>query len=446
MTLTGHKAHTGPGDCLATLAWCDTNQAPMANLHLAWNEHGVITHCHPLGEPQEGQPTPYNATTGELLVLTPGLVNLHTHLALSGYPLVAGRHRFGDWLLEVVRLTRAPSALSLAERNHQGVAELLASGCVAVADVAPAAAAAEVLTALAQVGYSGHVSVEAFHPWPTLRPGTLQQTEVAYRQAEATWQALGAPANLGVGLSPHSPYNVSPAAWRHWQRSLAPSVIHTHLAESNDEAAWCQGHNATGIEALHLAVLGAALTPQALGQQTAWSSSVAYLADHSLLSPALLAAHAVTLDEQAWETLGQANVAVAHCPRSNLALHGQSLATQALLAHGRWGFGTDSHLSTPNLDVRTEAWCAVTQLGLPPLQAWWGLTQGGAACLGLGDRLGRLATGYQASLCWWRLACPTPQQTEALATQPAALAEALLHPSTQLAGLLLNGSWVQPLG
>jgi 5-methylthioadenosine/S-adenosylhomocysteine deaminase len=371
-----------------------------------------------------------------LRVLTAGLINLHTHLAFSGYTAVPRQATMGQWLTKVINATRtSPEAKTLtsAQRIALGVTQALRFGTVALADVAPLEAAAEVLTALQKVGMLGNVATEVFHPAHVLQAAKVHSVKVAYRNLAQ----LNLYHGLSLGLSPHSPYNVSPTAWRHWAQSLQPSLVHTHLAESQDEAAWLAGDENSGISALHRQLLGEVYPPQ----PPLNTDGALYLKAQGLLSPPLLVAHGVTLGAQGWDALSQHGVGVAHCPRSNLALHGQTLAGDACLHHGLWGFGTDSHLSTPNLDVRQEAALACQLHGWQPQQAWYGLTQGAASCLGLGHTLGSLAIGKTASFCLWELApLPNGQGWETIALDANALARYLLNvQTTALAGVWCRG-------
>jgi cytosine/adenosine deaminase-related metal-dependent hydrolase len=422
----------------AHVALTHSDAQPLANPCLEWNTKGqlIFVGCQPSAETT--LPNPHQP----LLVLTAGLINLHTHLAFSGYTAVPRQPTMGEWLAKVIDTTRSsPVAQSStpAQRIALGLAEALRFGTVALADVAPLEAAAEVLNAMQGVGLLGNVAAEVFHPARELQPAKVQTVEVAYRALAQLALTHG----LSLGLSPHSPYNVSPTAWRHWVQGLRPALVHTHLAESQDEAAWLAGDEASGITTLHRQLLGEAypaLPPLA-------SDAALYLQAHKLLTPPMLVAHGVTLSAQGWEALGRHGIGVAHCPRSNLALHGQTLAGEACLHHSLWGFGTDSHLSTPNLDLRQEAALACQLHGWQPQQAWYGLTQGAAACLGLGDTLGSLAVAKTASFCLWEVAPPpNGQGWESLLQDTNALAKCLLNQqSTQLAALWLRGQPRYPI-
>lgn len=418
----------------ADIALTHWDEPPLIAPQLVWDAQGRITQLS-----QQVSPLPPPAHGAPLTVMTAGLINLHTHLAFSGYTPVPRQANMGAWLAQVVRTTRQAeeaTKLSPQQRLSLGIQEALRYGTVAVADVAPLADAQAVLKALATAGLAGNVAAEVFHPLHTLNPTRLHQGEVSYQALMQT----SLPTGLSAGLSPHSPYNVSPVAWQHWLNTLSPTLVHTHLAESTDETAWFKGEPATGIHALHQAMVGTSVAPLPRGGRAQWAGATAYLQEHGLLQSPLLAAHAVEVLPEEWALLTQQAIGVAHCPRSNLALHGSTLLGDACWQHGRWGLGTDSHLSTPNLDLRAEARLACELHGWQPQQAWYGLTQGGALCLGLEETLGKLMTGHLASFCLWQID-PThlPTGWQGLSKETNVLANALLEDTTQLVGLWLRG-------
>lgn len=421
----------------AHVALTQSDAPPLLHPHLRWDTEGELIFVGREASATTELPPPHQP----LKVLTAGLINLHTHLAFSGYAAVPRQATMGEWLAKVIDTTRSSpedQTLTSTQRIALGVAEALRFGTVALADVAPLEATAEVLTALDRVGLLGNVAAEVFHPAHVLQPAKVQTIEVAYRMLAQR----SLPHGLSLGLSPHSPYNVSPTTWRHWVESLRPVLVHTHLAESTDEAAWLAGHEASGIFALHRQLLGESFAPL-----PPWQNDAAvYLQAHHLLTPPMLVAHGVTLSPRGWKALSRQGISVAHCPRSNLALHGVSLNGEACLRHGLWGFGTDSHLSTPDLDLRQEATLACQLHGWQAHQAWYGLTQGAATCLGLGDTLGTLAVGKTASFCLWEVAPPPDVQGwESVVTDATALAGYLLNiASAQLTGVWLRGQHRYP--
>src|SRR3989441_5653098 len=90
-----------------------------------------------------------------------------------------------------------------------------------------------------------------------------------------------------------------------------------------------------------------------------------------------------------------AGAAIAHCPRSNRA-HGHGTAPLAAFQRAglKVGFGTDSVVSTGDVDLWSEA----TAAGLGGEEALRMLTLEGARALGLESEIGSLEVGKEADL------------------------------------------------
>jgi 5-methylthioadenosine/S-adenosylhomocysteine deaminase len=134
---------------------------------------------------------------------------------------------------------------------------------------------------------------------------------------------------------------------------------------------------------------------------------VRYLASEGLLTPALVAAHCVKVDEEEIELLARHDVAVAHCPRSNAYLGCGVAPLAELRAAGiRVGLGTDSPASTPSFDLFEEMRAAVSAAraraerpdALSAEDALELATLDAARALGLENEIGSLTPGKQADL------------------------------------------------
>ncbi len=325
-------------------------------------------------------------------LITPGLINTHVHLEQSFPKPIpkAETEPFVDWLLNVIQTTR-PQNEPEAKFNRclQGAEEALKTGTTFLNDIA---SGAESLTALQKTGLKGFVSLEVFHPG--FEPIQIEHWLKQYQALQDS--AQGHP-RVQVGLSPHSLYNVSPQAWQALQAALHPPLIHTHMAEFEAETHYLAG-NPSDIDKLHQQVLNKTFKPK---QPT--SSPIQTLLNHHLLETPTVLAHAIHTTAHDRALMASFPVGIAHCPRSNLALHNQTLHWP------HWqdspipmGLGTDGRLSTPNLDLRDEARCAIGQHHWTPEQALYSLTMGGAKVLQMAQALGSLEAGKQADLVVWQ--------------------------------------------
>jgi cytosine/adenosine deaminase-related metal-dependent hydrolase len=323
--------------------------------------------------------------TGDSLLL-PGLVNAHTHLALSD---LAGRlprpRRFSDWLKAIVRhgRTRGPDAPAAAVR--QGAALSLAAGVTTVADASFAGAGAE---ALADSPLRATVFVELFgHD----RPKIERSLAMAAARARLL-ESLG----LSVGLSPHAPYTAGPAAYlaamAEADRSRWP--LTTHLHETRDEidlyrtgrmplAQWWQ---------LRLMLWRAGFKPPR-------TSPIFALADAGALARPWVVAHANYLDDAEIDLLRRSGSTVVYCPRSHHYFGHADHPYRRLAAAGvPVALGTDSLASAPSLSILDEMRFLAARDNAPPESLLPMATAAGADALGLGRTVGRLADGELADL------------------------------------------------
>ena len=354
----------------------------------------------------------------EASILTPGLVNCHTHLEqsfaepirkLQGEP-------FTEWLCKVVQTLRASSSAGeKIARCQTGAQELLESGTTCVNDIA---SGQESLLALDAKGLRGVVSLEVFHPGSD--PIQIEHWLAAYRNLQEGYMDH---VRLRIGLSPHSAYNVSPVAWQAMVEACQPWLIHSHLAEFEDETRYLQGQNSC-IKDLHQRILGQRFSPAYHAP-----SPVAYLHGRQLLSAQTVLAHAIHTTAADRECLQAAGVGIAHCPRSNLALHGQTLRAADWQCYDiPLGLGTDGRLSTSDLDLRAEARCAMQQHGWSAVRALGAMTINGARVLAMANDIGSLEPGKWADMVLWK-AQPFTDLPE----------DALLRPSTQAQQVLVAG-------
>lgn len=360
------------------------------------------------------------------LLISPGLINAHTHLEQSVGTIAlmpdSSTPDMAAWLVEAKpKLDRLNSDSEYQSRViEQGINELLASGTTCINDISRLGATLEPLN---QANLRGTVSLEFFHPnTETLNEAFL--TPVLERYVSLSSDYAKHPF-LRVGLSPHSPYNVSPIAWRWMLDKVAglhqePPIIHTHLSESQAECDYLAG-KPSGIDSVHQAYVG-----KTFPVATPMPTPVQYLSSHGLLTKKLIAAHGVYLCQQDAVELKQHQIGIAHCPRSNVYLQGRTIDWQLCQNNNiPVGLGTDGHLSTPGLDVRAEARIARIYHYLNAADTIRLMTVSAAQVLGLEDTIGRLQKGFAADLALWK-----PADHE-MGLSPE---EQLLSPQTQCVG------------
>jgi 5-methylthioadenosine/S-adenosylhomocysteine deaminase len=312
-------------------------------------------------------------------VLIPGLVNAHTHAAMSLMRGLADDLPLMRWLEDHIWPAEAKhvSAALVKDGTLLACAEMLRGGVTCFNDMyffpeaALEAAAAAGMRAALGIIVVEFPSAYASDPADYLRKG------LALRDRHLD-DALAS-----FCLAPHAPYTVSDASFRQ-VATLAAELdlpVHVHLHETQEEIARSLSeHGARPIARL-----------QRLG----------------LLGPGLIAVHAVHLNAEEISLLALHGCSVAHCPSSNLKLASGLAPVEALRKAGvNLCLGTDSAASNNRLDMfqemRTAALLAKAVArdaqAMPAHAALRAATLGGAQALGLGDITGSIEPGKAADL------------------------------------------------
>jgi guanine deaminase len=149
----------------------------------------------------------------------------------------------------------------------------------------------------------------------------------------------------------------------------------------------------------------------------AFPGSRDYLAvyeEHGLVGDRTILAHCIWLSDSEWDRVALASTSVAHCPDSNFFLGSGRMDLRAPLWRGiDVGLGTDIGAGR-SFSVRRvaasaydNALCLGAKVDAETLL--WLATLGGARALGLGDVVGRIASGYDADI----IAVPAPEVSDA---------------------------------
>lgn len=323
--------------------------------------------------------------------LTPGLINAHTHIEMyAPEPISPGADgTMGDWILKVVAKNRGMNEAERRLACQKSVLEMLQAGTTCINDITSDEIAPDVL---AQTGIRGIVSPEFFYPFHTEKP---DMSKVIHRFNLLKQRFENHPL-LNVGISPHSPYNVTPKAMLQLLQVIDPVLIHTHLAETEEEIRWFQT-GSSPLDKVHQTLLGEQPGPIASGITPVKSFS-------GVLDARWVAAHGVYLTDPDIERLRQAGASLVHCPRSNLWLSGESIPDyrKLLQAGVPVGLGTDSRYSAPDLDIRAEGRVAQQLHSLSAQEVFEMMTIGSARAIKQQNKVGSLLPGYLADLVlWW---------------------------------------------
>ena len=316
-------------------------------------------------------------------VILPGFVNAHSHIEYAVYGGFGDGLSFAPWILIHMERKARIGIEEMESIARAGALECLRSGITTVGDCSFAGVAA---SACAELGLRAIVYLEVFGRDAGAMDHRLQELR------ERVEPHLSE--RIRLGISPHAPYTCAPELYAACL-ALDDLPVATHLNESNDELEWLA--NGTGPWDSFAARL-----PPPLGE-----TGIRALARRDLLSPRMLAAHCVKVDEEEIGLLAEHDVSVAHCPRSNAVL-GCGVAPLAdLRAAGlRVGLGTDSPASAPSFDMfdemRAALYAARAREERPDALSTTDVlelaTLGSARALGLVDEVGSLTPGKRADL------------------------------------------------
>jgi cytosine/adenosine deaminase-related metal-dependent hydrolase len=326
--------------------------------------------------------------------LLPGFVNTHSHVDYTMSRNAVDGLNFWDWISAVgFSRNRLPDPATIRLSALLGAAELALSGVTTVADCSFTGLAAD---ALASVGQRGIVYFEMFGQ----SMGT-DYAQVFHRKLDEVQQAQSEASSLvKMGISPHAIYTSNRDLLKLCAETCAQLNIPValHLAETSAETDYSMrgsGPLADWRRSMGYEPMTSGLTP------------TRYLQDVGLLQSGVSLAHCVHVSEDEIELIASSGASVAHCPRSNAYL-GAGIAplTGFISAGASIGLGTDSAGSCMRLDFFDEMRSALALHRAVPqdasvLTAKGVLelaTIGGAAALGLEDRIGTLSVGKRADM------------------------------------------------
>ena len=312
-------------------------------------------------------------------LLTPGLVNLHTHAAMSLLRGTGDDLALERWLRERIwpLEARLLSEQFVFDGSVLACAEMLRSGVTCFNDMYffPEST----IQAAQLFGMRVAVAMVVLNfptPWASGPDEYL-------RKGLDVRDRLRDTARVHFTLGPHAPYTVSDPMLREIAKLSAELSlpIHIHVQETATEVAESLARH---------------------GRRP-----LVRLAELGILGPETIAVHAVHLDAADIALLREYGVHVAHCPHSNLKLASGIAPVAALNAAGvPVGIGTDGSASNNRLDLLAEARTAALLVKgtsgdatlWPAHQTLRAMTLTGAKALGLEAEIGSLTVGKCADI------------------------------------------------
>ena len=322
---------------------------------------------------------PIEVVVADEHVLMPGLINAHTHAAMTLMRGIADDQPLMVWLNSHIW----PAERAIVNERYVedasllACAEMLSGGTTCFNDMYfyPQA------TALAanKAGMRAHLGLTVLE-FPTNYAADADDYLQKGFEAHDSWRGN---ALISSALAPHAPYTISNHTFEKvltYAEQLGLG-IHTHLHETRDEIS--QSETTYGVRPIQR------------------------IAELGLLGPGFIAAHGVHLLPHEIDMLAEYGCHIAHCPASNLKLGSGIAPVHALLkSNVNVCVGTDGAASNNRLDMFSEMRLAALlckgisedAAALPAYQALKMATINAAKALGLDHKIGSIEIGKQADL------------------------------------------------
>ncbi len=312
-------------------------------------------------------------------VLMPGLVNAHTHAAMTLLRGLADDLRLDVWLLgfmmPVEREFVSPEFVHLG--TSLACIEFIRSGVTCFADMYYFEE--EAAKATAEIGMRALCS-QTVLKFPSPDADSYEQALEASQDFIQRWKGHSL---IVPSVAPHAPYTCTEDILQATAEIASTNDVplHTHLAETLIEVENSQEEHGMTV--------------------------IPYVEQHDLFSAKVLAAHCVHVDIGEIHTLHKHGAGVAHNPSSNLKLASGFAPITEMLEHDLdVGIGTDGPASNNDLDmfeeVRLAALVAKGSTGdptaVPAKTALAMATRIGAKALHMGDITGSIEPGKRADL------------------------------------------------
>ena len=300
-------------------------------------------------------------------VLTPGFINLHSHLQYTDigkkqsrnfskkllrlalrfkkWLVLKGQKGFVSWIVDLMTEYLCWTEEEKLESFKNGLNQVLLSGTTTIAQLSWEEMFFETLNSSPVRSY---IFFEIF-------ADSEESSDTHFRKFTEKYERLSSECskNVFLGISPHSLYNVHKSLWKKIAEYSRENnvLIHTHFAESTEEIEWLAKGNSE-IEKLHRFAGFKPLKPIPAGLDP-----VSYLRGLGLPWKNVILAHLNQLEDKDMARLAELGVSVAHCPRSNMILHGKTIDANRILQlfPNTIGLGADSLYSNYDLNILNEA-------------------------------------------------------------------------------------------
>jgi len=323
-------------------------------------------------------------------VLTPGWVNSHSHLELSGGKPVQYNGSFADWILEVLEFKLSQNKKQVIEAYRRGCDELLASGVCRVVDHCD------------KTDWLLDVALEHELDIYLLKELIAYSEEQRAEKRKLAAEFLLKAANLGLkaGLAPHAPYSAHPKVYRFASRLSASrnNTLSMHLHEVKAELEYSLEGTGEFVKLLEKRGIKDPGSPFD-------DRPIPTLISGDYLSGPSFGIHLNYLNERDYRWLEAGNITPVFCPNSYQHFGHDQLPVLEWFARGiPFCLGTDSRSSNRSLNMLEELKTLYTLAPeLPSEEILKALTVNPARVLGI-PASGVLTDGTPADLSVFEVA------------------------------------------
>jgi len=366
-------------------------------------------------------------------VVIPGLINCHHHFYQTltrAFPTALNKELF-DWLVSLYPVWANLTEQAISVSSELALTELLLSGCTTAADHHYVFSDKTQYAIDRQVEAANKVGIRALLTRGSMSLGkdqgglppneVVQSAELILQDSQRlidSYHQRDAGAMVQIALAPCSPFSVTTELMIESAKLARANKVqlHTHLAETEDENAFC-------IEMFGLRPLD-------------------YLESVNWLSDDVWLAHGIHFNDAEIKRLGAAKTAISHCPSSNMVLaSGLCPAKDLRQAGSPVGLGVDGSASNDcsNMmqEVRQAFMLQRLKYGSSEITHTDALhlgTKGGAALMRRTD-IGELAVGKQADIAMFNLDEPR------FAGSGDPVAALVLCGAHKAEHVMVNGQW-----
>jgi 5-methylthioadenosine/S-adenosylhomocysteine deaminase len=308
----------------------------------------------------------------------PGLVNTHTHAAMSCFRGLADDLPLMQWLQEhIFPVEQKLTPDMVYQSTLLSICEMIRSGTTSFNDMY--LFAGDVARAAAESGMRAWLG-EVLYDFPSPNYGELEN---GFAYSRDLFDTYADNPLLTITVNPHAVYTCSPDLLQRLG-ALAEeknTLYHIHLSENQDEVDTCR--------------------------QRYDLSPVRHLENLGLLNERVAAAHCVMIDDEEIALLAERKVKVCHCQESNMKLASGTAPVVKMLEAGiSVGIGTDGSASNNDVDMfgemdtvaKVHKVARMDPTAMNAAATLHAATMGGAAALGAGELIGSLEVGKKADL------------------------------------------------